>query len=291
LYNRAKDVQETRLTEQKPQPLSPRLYTEEYFLTACEGYEDFLSSDGENLSRRLKAAFAYAAVEPGMKILDVGCGRGEIVRHCAHLGADAYGIDYAPAAIRLSRDVLTRDGQEAAGVTQDGKEAVGVMALSQADAKLLPFPNCTFDRVLMFDVVEHLHPWELHDALIEVRRVLKDDGRLIIHTAPNVWYDRYAYPVVRLFRRLTGQGEAYPADPRQFLVEHNQDVHVNEQSVFSLRQTLRRAGFTGRVWLDSPPQNRQENPILAGMRHVLFHWLPFRLFFEREVFAVARKSG
>ncbi len=269
------------MTEQKPQPLSPKLYTEEYFLTACEGYEDFLSSDGENLSRRLKEAFAYAAVEPGMQILDVGCGRGEIVRHCAHLGADAYGIDYAPAAIRLSRDVLTRDG----------KEVVGVMALSQADAKLLPFPDRLFDRVLMFDVVEHLHPWELHDALLDVRRVLKDDGRLIIHTAPNIWYDRYAYPVVRLFRRMAGQGEGYPADPRQFLVEHNRDVHVNEQSVFSLRKTLSRAGFAGRVWLDSPPQNRQENPVLAGMRHVLFRWPPFRLFFEREVFAVAHKSG
>jgi hypothetical protein len=45
-----------------------------------------------------------------------------------------------------------------------------------------------------------LHPWELHEAMLEVRRVLKPDGRFIIHTAPNVWYDRYAYPVVRTVR-------------------------------------------------------------------------------------------
>jgi len=51
--------------------VSPELYTEEYFLTACEGYEDFIASDGENLSRRLKAAFELAAVEPDMKVLDV----------------------------------------------------------------------------------------------------------------------------------------------------------------------------------------------------------------------------
>jgi hypothetical protein len=142
----------------------------------------------------------------------------------------------------------------------------------------------------MFDIVEHLHPWELHDSLLEVRRVLKDDGMLIIHTAPNVWYDRYAYPIVRLFRRLGGQGGNYPADPREFLVAHNQDVHVNEQSLFSLGRTLRRAGFEGRVWLDSPPQNRDEAATLAALRYVLFNVPPFRWFFEREVFAVARKA-
>jgi len=67
-------------------------------------------------------------------------------------------------------------------------------------------------------------------------------------------------------------------------------VHVNEQSLLSLRRTLRRAGFAGRVWLDSPPQHRQEFVVLAALRYVLFRWPPFRWFFEREVFAVASKQ-
>jgi len=268
------------LTEQQPKPVSPDRYTEEYFLTACEGYEDFITSDGENLSRRLKAAFELAAIEPGMKVLDVACGRGEIVRHCARLGADAYGFDYARAAIKLARQVIARDPVD----------ATGTMTLVQADAKCYPYPARAFDRVLMFDIVEHLHPWELRTALLEAHRVLKDDGMLIIHTAPNVWYDRYAYPVVRQFRRLLGQGARYPADPRCFLVEHNLDVHVNEQSMLSLRRVLAQTGFKGRVWLDSPPQHRQEFVLLAALRHVLFHWPPFRWFFEREVFAVATKQ-
>src|SRR5512140_553980 len=82
------------------------LYTESYFLTACEGYDEFISTEGEQLSRRLNAAFALAAVEPGMKVLDVGCGRGEILRHCARMGADAYGIDYAPVAVSFSQEVV-----------------------------------------------------------------------------------------------------------------------------------------------------------------------------------------
>jgi hypothetical protein len=95
---------------------------------------------------------------------------------------------------------------------------------------------------------------------------------------------------VRMFRRLAGQGEQYPKDPRQFLVDVNQHVHVNEQSMWSMDRALRQAGFKGKVWLDSPPQNREENVLLAAMRFLAFDVPPFRWFFEREVFAVAGKA-
>ena len=268
----------------KNQPsLPPDLYTEDYFLRACEGYEEFSESQGERLSRRLSAAFAIAAVQPGMKVLDVGCGRGEILRHCARLGADAYGIDYAPVAIEMSARLVAaeRDGAQ---------QPPGKIGVAQSDAKRLPFPSAFFDRVLMFDVVEHLFPWELAQSLDDIRRVLKPGGVFIVHTAPNVWYDRYAYPLVRLVRTLAGKGQHYPKNPRALNVSANVDVHVNEQSQWSLHRALQQAGFQQvKAWLDSPPQNRQENPIFAGARWVLFELPPFRYFFEREVFAVGQK--
>lgn len=264
--------------QKTPGSVPSSLYTEEYFLTACEGYDEFIATEGENLSRRLKAAFELASVEQGMQVLDIGCGRGEILRHCARLGADAYGIDYAIVAVRMSQDVTT-----------DLEREPGKTGVAQANARTLPFPDGSFDRVLMFDVVEHLYPHELHEALVEVRRVLKPDGRFIVHTAPNVWYDKYAYPVVRFFRTAMGQGAKYPANPRAFLVDVNQDVHVNEQSMISLRRTLGRAGFASRVWLDSPPQGRQNSALIDLLRRAVFTLPPFRWFFEREVFAVALK--
>jgi len=260
--------------------LPPDLYTEEYFLTACEGYEEWLDSEGEQLSRRLTSAFELASVEPGMKILDLGCGRGEIVRHCAQLGAHVVGVDYAPVAVRMTRDVILDSGS-----------LPGKMSVLQCDAKHLPFPDNHFDRVLCFDVVEHLYPWELHQSLLEVSRVLKPDGKLVVHTAPNRWYDKYAYPAVRIVRSLMGQGKNYPRNPRQFGVAVNEHVHVNEQDLFSMRRTLSDAGFESSVWLDSPPQNRDENSFMAAMRHVAFNWVPFSWFFEREVFAVAHKQS
>jgi SAM-dependent methyltransferase len=247
------------------EPVSPESYDETYFLKACEGYAEFIDSEGMHLSRRLTQAFRAAQVSSGLRVLDVGCGRGEILRHCTQIQARAYGIDYAPAALQIARDF----GE-----------------VYQANAKQLPFPNHFFDRILMFDIVEHLHPWELEQALIEARRVLRPDGQLIVHTAPNVWYDRYAYPIVRLVRTLMGLGDRYPKDPRA-IIPANLSVHVNEQSIISLWRALRQAGFHAHVWLDTPPQNREEYWLFRITRHVLFNWPPFRWFFEREVFAVA----
>ncbi len=270
--------------ETRPKPLPSTLYTEEYFLTACEGYEEFIESEGKHLSRRLNDAFKVAEVTPGMRVLDVGCGRGEILRHCMRLGVEAYGIDYAEAAVRMSRVVVDAEKRGLSGETREARAGVCL-----SDAKRLPFPDGFFDRVLMFDVVEHLHPWELHEAMLDIRRVLADDGRFIIHTAPNRWYDTYAYPLVRLVRTLMGQGAGYPKDPRA-ITPVNQDVHVNEQDLRSMHRALRQAGFRGKVWLDSPPQNRQESWIMAAFRRLAFDVPPFRWFFEREVFAVAEKS-
>ncbi|HZY45988.1 MAG TPA: class I SAM-dependent methyltransferase [Anaerolineae bacterium] len=259
---------------QKPS-LPSTLYTEDYFLNACEGYEEFVESQGERLSRRLTEAFAYAEVKPGMQVLDVGCGRGEILRHVTKLGARAYGIDYAEVAVKLSREA-----------TKDEATPIGVY---RTDAKRLPYPDNMFDRALMFDVVEHLFPWELNASLSDIYRILKPGGMIVVHTAPNRWYDRYAYPFVRFIRRL--QGKKYPANPRALNVEANVEVHVNEQDIRSMKRYLRRAGFHHvKVWLNSPPQNRHENILFRAARHIAFEWLPFRWFFEREVFAVGVKN-
>lgn len=283
IYNAANSLKERKkpMTTNERKSLPSTLYTEEYFLTACEGYDVFLESEGQHLSRRLRDAFAVAEVTPGMRVLDVGCGRGEIVRHCMRMGVEAYGIDYAEVATAMTRDVIA---SEQAGLSDETFVRAGVC---RSDAKVLPFPTDYFDRVLMFDVVEHLYPWELHEALLETRRVLKPNGRFIIHTAPNRWYDAYAYPWVRRLRSLMGEGHNYPKDPRA-ITPVNQDVHVNEQDILSARRALKAAGFTNiKVWLDSPPQNRRESALLAGLRRVAFGVPPFRWFFERELFAVA----
>jgi SAM-dependent methyltransferase len=266
------------LTDPSLDTVSSLLYDEEYFLHVCEGFEEFRSSEGAYLSQRLAEALAVAGIAQRMTVLDIGCGRGEILLRTAHLGARAFGIDYARVAVQLSRQVARQPEREGL--------PIGVY---QASALSLPFEGETFDRVLMLDIVEHLYPEELLMAMAEAYRVLKPGGRIVVHTAPNVWYDRYAYPVVRGVRLLMGQGQAYPRNPRA-LIPQNLHVHVNEQSALSLWRLLRGCGFSGvRVWLSTPPQHRRENPLFRFARWLLFRVPPFSWFFEREVFAVGEK--
>ncbi len=253
------------------------LYDEEYFLTSCEGYDSFKSEAVVSISPRLAAALCLVEAAPGDRILDVGCGRGEAVLDCAQNGAMAYGVDYAADALRLAHQASLGEQNELGRY----------ICLAGADAKHLPFADASFDKLLMFDLVEHLYSWELEQALGEAWRVLSFEGQLIIHTAPNRWYYRFGYPLYRLFER--SRGRRLPADPRSRFPFHH--LHVNEQDVLGLRRSLRHAGFEPKLWLDmiEPPLGNENSLVLKALLRVLLEVHPFRWVFRNDIFAIACK--
>ena len=272
-------VKEPPSAESRPSTPS-HLYSEDYYLTSCEGYEDFgLDATRGGVSQRLAAALALVDVKTGERVLDIGCGRGEAVLGCAQGGTAAFGIDYSSDALRISEKRM-RSIENLMG---------GQIYLARADAKRLPFASASFDKLLMFDLVEHLYQWELEETLLEAWRVLHEEGQLIIHTAPNRWYYRYGYPLYRVFEGL--RGRQLPADPRRRFPFHH--LHVNEQDIFGLRRSLRTAGFGPKVWLDNLHQPlADENPLLRKvLLKVLLEAYPFRWVFRNDIFAIARKRA
>jgi ubiquinone/menaquinone biosynthesis C-methylase UbiE len=256
--------------------VAAELYDERYY-TLCEGYEEFATQDGLGLSRRLAVALELAQVGPGLCVLDLGCGRGEMLMHCAARGAWAWGLDYSPAAARIARETALQLQGEFPRRT----------AAQVANVKSLPFPAGVFDRVFMLDLVEHLYPWELDLALAEACRVLRDGGRLVVHTMPNRWYYRFGYPLFRLLNRLGGR--RLPRNPRA-RSEYNVHVHVNEQDILRLKASLRRAGLAPRVWVDNlHPQSLGHGSIANAVNRIVR--LPgLRLFLCNDLLAVATKQ-
>lgn len=259
--------------------LDPAHYSKEYFLTECDGHAEYLAGQGLSLTPRLQALWKFLSVRPGMKLLDVGCGRGEIVIQCGVNETCAIGVDYSEVGLRLAKRAIMH-------VQVQDRNRWKPPHLCLSNAKRLPFPDNTFDRAVMSDIVEHLHPNELKTTLEEVYRALAPGGELLVHTMPNLWYYRYGYPLFRLAQRF--RSVSLPADPRErFQFSH---VHVNEQTPHTLRRLLRGSGFSyWRVWLYDYRDYAEYSPIMRRAMRLLTRLPLVRQIFCDDIFALARR--
>lgn len=213
-------------------PIAPETYGEEYFRSdKCEGWSRFREDRGLSSLK----AYEIELLEPGpdLDVLDAGCGRGEVLLACAARGARVAGIDYSDAALAISHETL-------AGIHGTDLRSGRVTAL--------PWPDASFDRALLGDVIEHLDPSEARAALAELHRVLRPAGRLVVHTAPNLRFLRYGWPLSRLALRVIGQSQTVARVDGW--IGESKRYHVNEQSTATLGRALREAGFSHpRVWI------------------------------------------
>jgi ubiquinone/menaquinone biosynthesis C-methylase UbiE len=109
-----------------------------------------------------------ALIHPGDSVLDVGCGTGEVAllaKSRAKAGK-VYGIDPAPEMIAVARS-------KAARKKLDIDFRVGVI-------EALPFPDSSMDVVTSSLMMHHLPEDLKRRGLVEVYRVLKPGGRLLI---------------------------------------------------------------------------------------------------------------
>jgi len=127
-------------------------------------YDPFCRLFGaERLRERLIAA---AEIRAGQRVLDLGCGTGELSLAIKrlHPRARVIGADPDPKALARARKKAAQAGLE--------------VTFEEAFGGDLPHADGSFDRVLSSLVLHHLTRDEKLDALREVRRVLAPDGAL-----------------------------------------------------------------------------------------------------------------
>jgi ubiquinone/menaquinone biosynthesis C-methylase UbiE len=163
------------------------------------GYGGY-SYDGRWLSVATALIHEYS-LKPGMRVLDVGCAKGFLVKDLilACPGLEVFGIDISSyALLNAEPDVVGR--------------------LHLGNATNLPFPDNTFDLVVSINTLHNLERDGVCKALREIERVKKQNSYVVV--------DSYRNPEQReIFNQwvLTAKFHDYP----QGWIELFKEVHYN----------------------------------------------------------------
>jgi ubiquinone/menaquinone biosynthesis C-methylase UbiE len=127
-------------------------------------YDPFTKLIGVDRARHV--LIAQSQLEPGFRVLDVGCGTGTLALQIArtHPEVQVTGVDPDPKALARARRKAERAG--------------AAVHFDEAFAHALPYPESHFDRVFSSFMFHHLERTAKQSMLAEVRRVLTPGGRL-----------------------------------------------------------------------------------------------------------------
>jgi ubiquinone/menaquinone biosynthesis C-methylase UbiE len=149
----------------------------------------------------------------GLRTLEVACGRGGFVRALARKGADAVGLDFSRAALKIGRERSLKFEEESRAT------------FVQGDAHALPFPDDYFDLIVSCETIEHLPLPE--KGVSEFHRVTRPGGSLFL-TTPNYFNLMGLYEIYSKFRHPK-RGPDQPYDRIQLFLQ--------------TRRLLKRAGW------------------------------------------------
>ena len=150
-----------------------------------DGYEDFKRYHTPDLRKKHIAQFdrefwTISGCKSDMSVLEIGCGSGQFLRYLAHKGVGFFrGLDHDPAL----RTHIHRDVAENFIVSGAFEYLAG---LGSAD---------DYDRVVMFDVLEHFSVENGANLLGTIKSHLTFDGKIIVRV-PNMaspWGGQYQF--------------------------------------------------------------------------------------------------
>ena len=129
-------------------------------------YDTTGSQSIEELCPNSSYAKLYALIPPGSRVLDLGCGSGELALYLAARGDQVWAVDMNPAAV----------AQAAASCVETRVADLEETAIASL------FPGVRFDVVVFADVLEHVRePWNV----LQSARAVLDTGGRVVASIPN----------------------------------------------------------------------------------------------------------
>ena len=123
-------------------------------------------------------------LEPGMRVLDIGCGWGSFARHAAmHYGVSVVGVTISGEQARLARELCA--GLDIDIRLQDYRDTTG-----------------RFDRIVSLGMFEHVGRKNYRQYMQTAQHLLAADGLFLLHTIGrndqgagiDPWVTRYIFP-------------------------------------------------------------------------------------------------
>lgn len=168
-------------------------------------------------------AFLLERIKPHSKVLDIGCGEGRNMKSIFSVTGDVHGIDNDASAVEHAKENFK------------GIESVTIV---QADAAELPFEDKTFDTVTHLMALSNFDSHKV-DSLKECRRVLKDDGFVILSSFSDTAFEQRTkiYEQVGVpIKRIEGT---------TVIFDESVGAHTSEQfSQEQIEQLAQESGFT-----------------------------------------------
>ena len=171
--------------------------------------------NGAFVHRLAGEALEWLAPRPGQRILDLGCGDGQLTRRIAAAGASVVGVDASPEMLAAAR-------------------ANGIAA-EQGNAEALPFPDHAFDAVFSNAALHWVR--NQNAMLAQVHRVLMPGGRFAAEMGGhgNIAAIRVAFQAVLArhgFAHLSGDTNFYPTPEEYTRLLQGQSFRVDRIGLF-----------------------------------------------------------
>ena len=179
------------LRERISTPDGKRRYVRALFATIADRY-DFITvalSYGQD-QRWKRRVIALVEPRPGLRVLDLATGTGDLAFAAAARGARVVGLDITYRMIELARRKSQPASPELARAEGERKRA---LQFAVGDMLALPFPAASFDIVTTGYGLRNVP--DLPQAIEEIRRVLAPGGQVIsldFNRPVNTWI-RCAY--------------------------------------------------------------------------------------------------
>ncbi len=148
------------------------------------GYWQQAKSLDEAQEAKLDLVCKKISLQPGQRVLDIGCGWGSFAKYAAEVyGAEVVGITISNEQVELGRERCK--GLPVEIRFQDYREV-----------------NEPFDHIVSLGMIEHVGSKNYRTYMQTVHRCLKDEGRFILHTigsnesvrTTDPWIEKYIFP-------------------------------------------------------------------------------------------------